>query len=140
MSTKAIRLTATALAAAAFVFLPAAAGYAGTPLSAAKPAPQSGSFELTVTDAMAETLSQVTLTCPPDGGSHPRAAEACDQLNAHSGDISGIVAQNGMCTMEYEPVTVRATGSWQGHEESYSARFSNRCVAVKETGGVVFDF
>ncbi|GGV06967.1 hypothetical protein GCM10010182_27280 [Actinomadura cremea] len=84
--------------------------------------------------------ARATLTCRPDGGSHPRAAAACKQLGRARGDIAKIPAAGGMCTTEYAPVRVRADGRWNGRARRFERTFSNRCVAVRETGGVVFRF
>ncbi|MGH3657433.1 MAG: SSI family serine proteinase inhibitor [Micromonosporaceae bacterium] len=102
--------------------------------------PEAGdSMALTVRSEISDSR-QVTLTCRPAGGNHPAPHKACGQLNAAGGDISKIPAEAGVCTAEYAPVTVVASGAWDGVERSYQREFGNRCQAVRTTGGVLFDF
>lgn len=75
-----------------------------------------------------------TLECDPAGGDHPRAAQACDLIAEH-GDIASVTANtDGVCTMEYRPVTVRVTGA-----EDYEETFGNACQ-LANAKGVIFDF
>jgi hypothetical protein len=82
----------------------------------------------------------VSLSCEPAGGSHALASEACAQLAKAYGDIAAIPAADGMCTLEYAPVTVRAMGFWLGQSKMYEKTFSNRCTAIRDTGGHLFNF
>ncbi|MFI0484765.1 SSI family serine proteinase inhibitor [Actinomadura sp. 9N215] len=78
------------------------------------------------------------LLCDPDGGTHPAAAEACDQLASVDGEVARIAARPGPCTMEYAPVRVSADGTWRGKPRRFAETYPNRCAAVRETGGVLF--
>ncbi len=102
--------------------------------------PYGGSLQLSVVQSGPESQSTVTLNCNPNGGNHPQVEQACDQLTNHSGQVAEIGAGDAMCMMKYEPVTVRAKGIWRGETLNYTDTFSNRCVAVRDTGGVLFDF
>lgn len=84
--------------------------------------------------------ASVSLWCDPDGGTHARASDACDQLEQAGGTIALIPAQPGACTREFAPVTVRAQGMWNGRTRQYEKTFPNKCIAVRETGGVLFRF
>ena len=76
---------------------------------------------------------RASLDCDPVGGTHPNAQEACD-LIAEAGTIEQISAEEGFCTMEYNPVTVEAMGV-----EEYSETFGNPC-RLGLAKGAVFDF
>lgn len=104
------------------------------------PAASQGSFRLSITSAATgETIAEASLTCPPNGGSHPHPVTACAQLSQADGRIEGIPEDPGPCTREFNPVIVAATGTWNGEPRYYKHEFSNRCVAVRATGGVIFD-
>lgn len=80
------------------------------------------------------------LTCAPTGGNHPSPRKACEQLDAAGGEVAEIPADDGMCTAEYQPVTVIARGVWRGQQRTYQQEFPNHCTAVRDTGGVLFNF
>lgn len=99
------------------------------------------SFRLSITSsASGEPIASASLSCPPDGGSHPNPAAACEQLSKVDGRIEGIPEDSGPCTLEFNPVILAASGTWNGEPRYYKQEFSNRCVAVRTTGGVIFDF
>jgi Subtilisin inhibitor-like len=106
------------------------------------PAAPQASFKLSITSATSgERLASASLTCPPDdSGSHPNPTAACKQLSQVDGRIEGIPEDPGPCTREFDPVIVAASGTWNGEPRHYKQEFSNRCVAVRATGGVIFDF
>lgn len=79
------------------------------------------------------------LECDPDGGTHTRAASACDQLRAVGGDLQALADDSSICTREYRPVTATAIGVWRGSPLSYRVTFSNRCLLLSATGDV-FNF
>ncbi|MFP3965116.1 SSI family serine proteinase inhibitor [Actinomadura fulvescens] len=81
-----------------------------------------------------------TLLCSPDGGGHPSAGAACAQLRKAGDRISSIPRKPGPCTLEYAPVRASAHGSWAGAPRHFSRSYPNHCVALRETGGIVFDF
>ncbi|MGH3750863.1 MAG: SSI family serine proteinase inhibitor [Micromonosporaceae bacterium] len=83
---------------------------------------------------------QASLTCAPIGGTHPSPREACAQLASVSGEVGRLPSQDGACTMEIAPVTVTATGQWNGQSRTYHRVFTNLCEAVHATGGVLFNF
>lgn len=82
----------------------------------------------------------VVLNCKPIGGNHPAARDACDQLTAARGEVAAIPPADTLCTAEYAPVTVLARGTWHAQPRAYRGTFSNLCVAVRDTGGVLFNF
>ncbi|MDQ3150573.1 MAG: subtilase-type protease inhibitor, partial [Actinomycetota bacterium] len=71
------------------------------------PAEPPASFTLSITSAAGgEVIARASLTCPPDGCSHPNPAAACEQLNKADGRIEGIPEDPGPCTKEFNPVIV----------------------------------
>lgn len=104
------------------------------------PAGPQASFTLSITSAAdGEPIASASLTCPPDGSSHPNPVAACEQLSRADGHIEGIPEDPGPCTREFNPVIVTASGMWNGEPRHYKQEFSNRCVAVRTTGGVIFN-
>lgn len=105
------------------------------------PAKPEGSFTLSITSvASGETIAKASLTCPPNDSSHPDPATACKQLSRANGQIEDIPEDPGPCTDEFKPVIVSASGTWNGERRYYKQEFSNRCSAVRATGGVIFNF
>lgn len=83
----------------------------------------------------------VTLRCDPPGGSHPRAAAACDDVNRAGGDLAQMPKGSNprACFMIYAPVTATAQGSWHGQPVHFTKKYPNTCVMRDKTGSV-FDF
>lgn len=105
------------------------------------PVKSQGSFTLSITSAAGgDPIASASLTCPPNGGTHPNPVTACEQLSRADGRIEAIPEDPGPCTREFNPVIVAASGTWNGEPRHYKQEFSNRCVAVRATGGVIFDF
>lgn len=126
---KALIVLATAVALVAFGSVTVAHAHEVAPL---------GTYQVSVTtEAGQQRLA--TLTCKPAGGTHPYKRKACAQLVKAGGDIAAIPPKDGFCTMEYAPVTVRAEGAWNGTHQMFENVFSNRCVAILQTGGYVFN-
>ncbi|MBN6053551.1 hypothetical protein JYK22_16540, partial [Nonomuraea sp. RK-328] len=128
----------------------ATAALAGlVPLSAATPALATtstapdpvGVYVLKVTPANGENPAPVsagTLLCGPDGGAHANPTRACDQLRRANGLVERIPEDPGMCTREYAPVHVSATGVWNRQFREFTRTYPNLCTAVRATGGVLF--
>jgi Subtilisin inhibitor-like len=99
-----------------------------------------GSFALSITSkATGSLIAKASLTCNPAGGSHPDPEAACRQLTEADGRIEAIPEEEGPCTLEFNPVILRASGTWNGEDRRFEAEFSNRCVGTRSTGGVLFD-
>ncbi len=81
--------------------------------------------------------TEVTLTCSPDGGSHPRAEAACDALWQAHGQFGDLAATAGPCTMELRPTLGEATGHWRGEPVHFRHTYDNPCLAARESGGVL---
>src|SRR5438270_473299 len=60
-------------------------------------------------------ISRVTLTCNPDGGTHPQPATACDALRSVNGHIENLPGNPGICPLIFAPQTATASGRWRGH-------------------------
>ncbi|WP_033434397.1 SSI family serine proteinase inhibitor [Saccharothrix syringae] len=85
-------------------------------------------------------VQSTRLTCDPAAGDHARAQAACGELEAAGGDFTRLgTGEPGICTFEYDPVTVVALGSYRGEQVRYTEEFPNRCVMENETG-TVFSF
>ncbi|MGH3714120.1 MAG: SSI family serine proteinase inhibitor [Micromonosporaceae bacterium] len=96
-------------------------------------------FSLSVR-ADGEPTRHASLSCAPPSGSHPKPRKSCEQLDAARGEVSEIPATGDMCTAEFDPVTVSASGVWRGQRREYQQEFPNLCSAVRDTGGALFDF
>ena len=86
-----------------------------------------GLLRLTITPITGRPTS-VLLTCEPDGGSHPRPAEACAALRTAFGDLNRLPDQGRVCTLQYDPVTAKAVGVWHGHGVIFRKRYGNACI------------
>lgn len=97
-------------------------------------------LRLTVTAPEADAEG-VLLTCRPAGGSHPNADRACAEIVAAQGDFNALPGAPGQtgCTMEYQPVTAVAEGTWRGEPVSWRHEFGNTCTLHTATG-TVFQF
>ena len=74
------------------------------------------------------------LTCRPAWGTHPNAAAACAALAEAGGDPNRIRPREGVCTMEYAPVTLTVRGWWAGRVVAYRKTHGNRCSMHLATG------
>lgn len=84
-----------------------------------------------------------TLTCNPDGGTHPNAAQACAELARVAGDFDNdnLGPNDGADRCkgpynEYLPVRVTAEGIWDGKRVSYQHSFPNSCWLSAGTGSI----
>ncbi|HEX5568493.1 MAG TPA: SSI family serine proteinase inhibitor [Streptomyces sp.] len=129
------RATAAAAVAALLTLVPAATAHAQAP----GPAQAHGEIFLTVSDSARTWSRGVLLICPDRSGHHPRAAEACADLDRAGGELRQLSGRERMCTMEYAPVIATASGLWQGRQVTWRGTFSNTCALTRNTGAV-FDF
>ncbi|WP_433244658.1 subtilase-type protease inhibitor [Streptosporangium sp. CA-135522] len=82
----------------------------------------------------------VVLVCDPPHGTHPAVGEACEALAGVGGDPGRLrPPPDQACTMQYDPVTVTATGLWNGRFIRYERTFGNAC-SLHGTTGAVFSF
>lgn len=110
---------------------PVSAGYGGAATPRAR---------LTLTYmADAGFASAVKLTCGPDGGGHPEAAQACATLRTAGADPEKIKPARIMCMMIYAPVTAEITGVWRGAPITWTHKYGNSCEMTRATG-VLFKF
>ncbi|MEV0419471.1 SSI family serine proteinase inhibitor [Streptosporangium canum] len=106
--------------------------------------PAVGAKTFTLSIARGERPSPVAgralLVCDPPQGTHPVAGEACEALNRVGGDPARLrPPPDLMCTMQYDPVTVTATGTWNNRYIRYERTFGNPC-SLRGTTGPVFSF
>ncbi|WP_211763374.1 SSI family serine proteinase inhibitor [Kutzneria sp. CA-103260] len=83
------------------------------------------------------------LRCDPVGGDHPHAQAACRDITAAAGDFDRLPGDpvRGVCgagSALYDPVTVSATGTWDGATVDYRKTFVNQC-RLRLATGLVFD-
>ncbi|WP_189227348.1 SSI family serine proteinase inhibitor [Saccharothrix coeruleofusca] len=112
------------------VLLPMAAAAAA--LISAVPVPQS-SFVLSV---QTDSIRTARLHCEPTGGDHANAAEACGALSEVDGRIEDLATETAVCTFQYAPVRVTATGTWRGRERTFTSEYANSCLLRASTGPV----
>ncbi|MEU9833004.1 SSI family serine proteinase inhibitor [Streptosporangium sp. NPDC048047] len=85
----------------------------------------------------ASAARSALLVCDPPRGSHPQGARACAELSMVNGEFTALRPQPGVaCTMQYDPVTVTASGIWDGRSIRYQHTFGNSCVMRASTGSV----
>jgi hypothetical protein len=112
-----------------------AAALIAAPAMAAQPA-DSAEFVLTLSTAD-DPDRTATLLCDPNGGDHPDADTACGELAQVDGVFDDLnVTQDGVCSMEYDPVRVTATGHWDGTPVAFDRTYGNQCDLAVTTGSV----
>jgi hypothetical protein len=77
---------------------------------------------------------RAVLTCQPAGGTHRTARGACTELAKVGGRFAQLQLGGGMCTMQWDPVTVTASGLWKGRKVAYRHTFGNACALATTTG------
>ncbi|MEY9210940.1 protease inhibitorprecursor [Thermobifida halotolerans] len=147
MPTTAIRrVLATLAVAACAAVLPLGASASADPGISPGPVEPKADLVLTIVpdpgtviideNSHGERVTQVTLTCGPDGGTHPDPRGACDSLRAVDGHFARLPSVPGPCPAVWAPVTAVATGTWGERTVSYAERFGNACEADVGTDGV----
>ncbi|WP_234334343.1 SSI family serine proteinase inhibitor [Streptomyces sp. NRRL B-1347] len=100
-------VTSAALLALAASAVPSAAA------SAEGPPPGERGLFLTLSGDQNTWMRGVLLRCTPEpSGHHPFAREACADLDQAGGDFDELPHDERICTKEYAPVTVGATGTF----------------------------
>ncbi|WP_042366081.1 SSI family serine proteinase inhibitor [Streptacidiphilus neutrinimicus] len=129
------RLATTALLTATGLIAPAA------PLALADPTPGTTGpsvLVLTVTpgtpDAPGVGHSAVLQCGDKPGGTHPTPAAACAALRADGLDFTSRPTVQIMCPDIVRPVTVAATGVWDGTPVDYQHTYTNECLMQRATG------
>ncbi|MER7001837.1 subtilase-type protease inhibitor [Dactylosporangium sp. NPDC000555] len=87
-------------------------------------------------DSSGPARRRAVLICQPAGGTHRQARDACTQLAKVGGKFDRLRLDGGMCTMQWDPVTVTATGRWKGRKVAYRHTFGNACTLSTTTGAV----
>ncbi|MET7982403.1 SSI family serine proteinase inhibitor [Streptomyces sp. NPDC005281] len=97
----------------------------------ARPEDSSDRLTVTVDGVGGGADGTFELECHPAGGTHPRAAEACDRLDRMTTwgkDTFAPVPPDALCTMEYGgPATAHVTGNWAGRPVDARYDRSNGC-------------
>lgn len=100
------------------------------------PERSSGVF-LTVTGQDNAWVRGVLLDCVTQRPAHhPHAAEACAAIDEAGGDFDALSAKPGICTKQYAPVSVSATGVHRGKPVSWHKTYGNACEMGHSTGAV----
>jgi hypothetical protein len=79
---------------------------------------------------------RASLTGQPAGGSHRQARTACGQRAKVGGRVDKLQVDGGACTMQWDPVTVTANGTWKGRKVAYRHTFGNACTLGAAAGAV----
>lgn len=128
------RLRPVAATAAALISLAVAAPAHAADATA--PKPSKGVF-LTVTGQDNAWFRGVLLDCTTQRTKyHPHAVEACAAIDKARGDFDALPATSGICTKQYAPVTVSATGTHRGMPVSWNKTYGNACEMGHSTGAV----
>ncbi|MCO5991323.1 SSI family serine proteinase inhibitor [Actinoallomurus spadix] len=101
-----------------------------------------GATLLTLRTTVGSALPRtVTLQCDPVGGTHPKAAQACADLDKARRDLTVAPDRRNprACFMIYSPVTVSAEGQWRGEPVKVTGQYPNTCVLRAKTASI-FDF
>ncbi|MEV3857312.1 SSI family serine proteinase inhibitor [Streptomyces sp. NPDC050095] len=107
--------------------------------AATAPTPERGLF-LTVSGDENTWIRGLLLRCAPEPwGHHPYAAEACAALDAAHGDLDEVTGRPRVCTKEFNPVTVSATGTHRGRMIAWHKTYPNACT-MDAAMGYVFRF
>ncbi|ONI79467.1 hypothetical protein ALI144C_27095 [Actinosynnema sp. ALI-1.44] len=71
-------------------------------------------------------------------GTHPRREQSCTELAKVNGDFKKLPTNSEprICTMEFNPVTARATGTYKGKRVDFEAVYSNPCVAAADSSDI----
>ncbi|MEU8385504.1 SSI family serine proteinase inhibitor [Streptosporangium sp. NPDC048865] len=91
---------------------------------------------LTLTVSWQGRVRTIRLGCNPVYGTHPYAAQACALLGRAQGNPAYIRLPWVGCPRQYDPVTVSATGTWNGRPVRYRRTFTNQCEVRAATGAV----
>ncbi|MEU5848238.1 SSI family serine proteinase inhibitor [Saccharopolyspora shandongensis] len=106
--------------------------------SATSDAAEQSTLKLTVTES--QKTRTVTLTCDPARGEHPRASDACAELQRVDGKFERLnQGEPKSCTKESRQVNASAEGTWRGQPVGYQVMLANPCT-LKAATGSVFDF
>ena len=109
-----------------------------TPAPVELVAPSALTLTVTHNGFSAEAPKVALLSCNPSGGTHPKAVDACRDLQLAQGDFAKLnpTGRRAACTMEYDPFEVTATGTWRGKPVTHKATYANPCVLAASTGTV----
>ncbi|WP_432987779.1 SSI family serine proteinase inhibitor [Dactylosporangium sp. CA-233914] len=112
------------------------AASAGAAQAASGPKPIQLVLTVAKGDSTQPAQRRASLRCQPAGGSHHQAREACAQLARVGGRFDKLQLGGGLCTMQWDPVTVTASGRWKGRKVAYQHTFGNACTLQTTTGPV----
>lgn len=76
------------------------------------------------------------LNCDGSSTEHPQAVQACAALTTVGGDPALLPRAEVFCTMQHDPVSVSATGVWDGDLVRFEKTYGNACEMRAATGPV----
>lgn len=83
---------------------------------------------------------EVYLDCEDLGKSkHPDAWAACVEAYRVRGEFDQLDAEPGACMMDYSPVTISITGTFERKPVAFQKTYDNEC-AMQRAGGAVYRF
>ncbi|MFD9860986.1 subtilase-type protease inhibitor [Streptomyces alboflavus] len=127
----------TVTSAALLACAAAAAGAVPSAAVSAEAPPGKHEIFLAVSGDADTWIRGVLLSCVPEpSGHHPFAREACAELDRAGGDFDRLPQEDRICTKEYAPVTVGATGTFQGRPVDWHRTYGNACEMAASTGHV----
>ncbi|MEV6164586.1 SSI family serine proteinase inhibitor [Streptomyces sp. NPDC052052] len=92
-------------------------------------------LRLTVSGSEATWIRGVELLCPPTADvHHPQAVAACAAVDEAAGDLDGLLGDPHPCAEGFDPVTVTATGTWDGVRVEWRKTFPSACTMDAVTG------
>ncbi|KAI8053110.1 subtilisin inhibitor [Gilbertella persicaria] len=81
-----------------------------------------------------DTSQLFRLECNPTGGDHPIPEAACTFLDSIEGNFDQAKSSGGVCTFEYDPVTVTLFGLYEGKAVYFDNAYPNDCEARNVLG------
>ncbi|MFC7647984.1 SSI family serine proteinase inhibitor [Streptosporangium lutulentum] len=88
-------------------------------------------------DESAPVARYALLQCDPPRGTHSDPEWACEVLEEVGGHPADLKPRREVaCTLQYDPVTVSATGIWNGRFIRFERTYGNTCMLLAETGPV----
>ncbi|TDD75028.1 SSI family serine proteinase inhibitor [Actinomadura rubrisoli] len=107
---------------------------AASPAHAVTPA---GKLGITLYNLREGSTLRWSLTCSPDGGTHPAAGDACTRLRKIKGDLDELRYKNPDCPQDFDPREVDIRGTWNGRSVQLKERYPNEPCLRAATAPIV---
>ncbi|WP_131742584.1 SSI family serine proteinase inhibitor [Actinomadura roseirufa] len=96
-----------------------------------------GRFGITRYDLREGSTLRWSLTCSPDGGTHPAPARACARLREINGDLDRLRHRSERCPRAFDPREVEIRGAWNGRDIVFKERYPNAACLEEATAPIV---